>query len=84
MPDRLITRRELAAKLGVTVEWTYRHLARHQDFPRAALPNRWSEAAIDIWITRRSDVRPFPRASDTLPDTLDWETVVRDRIAAIG
>ena len=82
MPDRLITRRELAAKLGVTVEWTYRHLARHQDFPRAALPNRWSEAAIDIWITRRSEGTLTHRSNGD--SAVDWDSELDRRAVAIA
>lgn len=55
--DVLIGRPEIAAKLGVEVEYLYRHLAhwrRSLDFPDPVLPNKWSLRAVDAWIAARS------------------------------
>jgi len=84
--DRLITRCELATKLGVTVEWTYRHLPQQHDFPRAALPNRWSESAIDTWITRRSGVTLTHRSNGDSMNaaSVDWDNELDRRAMAIA
>ncbi len=55
MAGAVIDRRQLARKLGRSVDWTYRTLYQlHPAFPPQVLPGSWYEPAVDAYLMRWS------------------------------
>lgn len=77
------TIRELAVRIGRSVDWLYRNLDTLQGLPAPLCPRgkrTWDRAEMEAWLRRRSTLMPAP-ANDVVPiaprDDQEWKEFLR-------
>lgn len=87
-PRRLLSRAELASRLGHRVDWLNRHYPELalDGFPAPALGSRagarWDPAAVDAWLDRKLPAPPAPAPDAALAQIGDELDRASERLAA--
>jgi predicted DNA-binding transcriptional regulator AlpA len=80
--------REVAAAIGISADWLYRHLSRLQEdhgFPEPVpglTRRRWNRAAVEAWLNRAPGPPPTPPPTDDY-ELARWAAELDRRAAAL-